>query len=279
MKKLFFLFKIIISVSFLFLFCTTHHPHKPVQEEADTYTYEMMYKDSFDLIIKEVENPTIIDTLYTEMYIAYNTIGEDFNNYSKESYNIALDRIDKLVEIDTVILHRIFFLDKKLNLYSFSGDFDSFYKTSYQQYNLLPEKSMNRLFSLSQLFLVTNQLDSAKIYLDKTIEISEEVIQTSNNNKKRLFAFETKINSLILQKKDIEAKAFIRKMLNEEKDTEILKYLNGINNHNYYEMLKKKLLTITNKEELFNIRKKIQTTTNKEELLELRKKYSKHYTK
>lgn len=202
-----------------------------IVNSCDSYNsspYERMYKDSFDILLSRVKapnHPDKLDTLYTEMYIALKT-----SENSLESQEIVLNRVERLMQMDTIIENQIHYLDAKLIILSLQGKEKDYWDTAYKSYLLYPVNSLERLSSLTAYYKKINQnTDSATYYFNKTINIAEGLL-TSNDSETRMKAIVTKISNLCLFDCDDENKKFIQEQLRIETDPDIIELLQQINN-------------------------------------------------
>ena len=184
------------------------------------YDYETMYKDSFAVLIGSLESsdytPTIADTLYTEMYIGLKTLESD-----EKSAQIVLDRVSELMKIDTIKENQIHYLDAKAIVLSYQKKYDEYWNNAYEQYNLYPENSHERLESLGVWFKNRGNNDSAVYYFDKCIEVYQNKLSEAQNRQDREDAIFAILRSYMLQDKDNEARLFATsvKTLDLDKDT------------------------------------------------------------
>lgn len=189
--------------------------------------YDNLYKDSFDILLHQNgENLNYIDTLYTEMYIALKSLSPNSDN--GQYAQLVIEKADKLISIDTIRENQIHYLDAKQIAQSIIKDKDGFIRTAFQQFNLYPENSFERLSSLGSLFLTINNKDSADYYLNRSLQVSKELLSSSNNEmiEKGIFGV---LYSLVLLDKDFEAKYFIKEQLHNSHPVEIKESLNYYN--------------------------------------------------
>ena len=137
-------------------------------------------------------------------------------------------KVDKLLKIDTIKINQIDYLEAKIIAQAILKDKEGIIKSSFQQYNLYPENSFERLSSLGSLYLATNQRDSANYYLNKSLQISKENLSSSNNEtiEKGIVGV---LHSLILLNKDQEAKSFIKEQLDNNPSNNIKELLYSVN--------------------------------------------------
>lgn len=198
------------------------------EKNADSYDYETMYKDSFDILIKRCgEQLELADTLYTEMYMALKTCGEDSLHLSKASCDIVLDRVDKLMKIDTIKANQRRYLYAQMKVYSMMHDFDKFMETEYLYWNTYPANHIERLSGMGVHFLVLQNQDSANYYLNKAISSVDNFTDFSDTED-RLSAIMGKATSLILLKRDREALVYLQEQVRRENDEEGKEMLESI---------------------------------------------------
>jgi hypothetical protein len=181
--------------------------------------YEIMYKDSFDILLHSMEPPyNKVDTIYTEMYIALKAMRHD---NSEQCANMVCEKVEVLFRMDSVKENQIQYLEAKQIAQSVLKDEKGYIETAYRQYNLYPENSFERLGSLGSLFLSMNKKDSAEFYLNKCVETSMANLH-SQNNEIREKSILGVIHGLVLLGKDQEAKDFLQNQLkqNLSKDLE-----------------------------------------------------------
>ncbi|MCR5157603.1 MAG: hypothetical protein K6D37_00595 [Prevotella sp.] len=112
-----------------------------------------MYKDSFEVLLHSETPPySLADTIYTEMYIALKAIKNDKTN---QCAKLVCEKVDKLLKIDTIKINQIDYLEAKIIAQAILKDKEGIIKSSFQQYNLYPENSFERLSSLGSLYLAT----------------------------------------------------------------------------------------------------------------------------
>lgn len=221
MKKIM-LFTLCITIIMHLVGCS-YKTDKPV------YGYEEMYKDSFDILINHQESPLLVDTLYTEMYIALKTCHTGNQNMSDSSCQIVLDRVERLLLMDSIIENQQNYLEAKQIVLSMQGKYNEMLGAMYQSYNLYPKNSIERQSSLAFYFLVLEKQDSALHYLNKSLEVSEVMLK-SKDRKSRMPAIYTKINSLIYLNRDADAKKFVKEQLLSETDSEMIEIIINIDN-------------------------------------------------
>ena len=188
-------------------------------------SYDALYTDSFDILINQLgDSVTYVDTLYTEMYIALKSMspGDD-----GQCAKMVIEKVDKLMELDTIKENQIQYLEAKQIAQSVLKDKKGFIETIYQQINLYPENSFERLGSLGSFFLATNQTDSANYYLNKCIQVSKENLNSGNDEIKEKGIMGV-LHGLVLLNKDQEAKSFIKEQLQIYTSGEIEELLRSI---------------------------------------------------
>lgn len=197
--------------------------------DKTVYGYEEMYKDSFDILINRVESPLLVDTVYTEMYIALKTCIAGNHKLHDSSCQIVLDRVERLLLMDSIIENQQKYIEAKQLVLGMQGKYDEVLDAMYESFNLYPENSLERLSGIAYYFLVLEKQDSALYYLDKSLEVSDTMLMSKDRNSKML-AVLTKVNSLIFLDRDADAKKFVKEQLLSETDSEILEILTEIDN-------------------------------------------------
>lgn len=178
--------------------------------------YDKMYRDSFDILIQpRINKPlTKVDTMYTEMYIALKTMAKD-----KRSAPMVIRKVDSLVILDTLKANQIDYLECKLMALVSMGKKKEAYKLGYRIFNLYPENSYERLVSLGGYYITTNQMDSAKYYLERSLAVARSFLKSSSEKVQTDGAVCT-LTSLIMLGRDEEAKSFIKERLNSKPSVE-----------------------------------------------------------
>lgn len=199
-------------------------------EQIDTKepkSYEEMYRDSFDVLIGSLDYaPTYADTLYTEMYIALKTLESD-----SKSADIVLDRVSKLMVEDTIKENQIHYLDAKSIVLSIQGKEDEFWDNAYEQFNLYPENSYERLISLGALFKKKGNNDSATYYFDKCMVEYQKKLSTRQDDVDMEEIIYAILCSYVLQDKDTEAKLFVKDMSANDFEPEVMELLEYVTNN------------------------------------------------
>lgn len=227
-----------------------------IATEIGSYNFETMYKDSFDILINQLgDSLTLADTLYTEMYIAWKTRGKDSLHISKQSCDIVIDRVGKLMAIDTVRGHQRGYLNVQMMVYRILKNYDKFMETEYQYWNTYPDNSLERLSNLGCHFLVLEKQDSANYYFNKAISVADNLSET-NDADKRLSSILTKVTSLVYLKNDKEALTYLQEQVTRERDERNIEYLESTIND--FDVFKKMLwASISN---IVDMNKKMQNT-------------------
>ena len=208
MKKIIYLLSIIIST--MLCCCSNKQTKSNTGSNTGIPSYDKLYDELFDeLIHKDVENPNYLDTLYTEMYIAVKALNK---GNEEECSKMICEKVDLLVELDTIKENQIHYLEAKLIAQRILKDNNGIIKNLYQTYNLYPENSFERLGSLGSLYLATNNNDSATYYLNKCLEVSK-INLNSNNNEIKEKAIMGVCHSLVLLEKDQELKDILKEQL------------------------------------------------------------------
>ena len=87
------------------------------------------------------------------------------NDKTNQCAKMVCEKVDQLMKIDTIKVNQIDYLEAKQIAQGILKDKEGFINSAFQQYNLYPENSFERLSSLGSLYLATNQRDSANYYL------------------------------------------------------------------------------------------------------------------
>lgn len=192
--------------------------------------YKQSYEENFAQLISrlisqdEGRQPDLCDTLYTEMYIALKVLSED----DKEAQQIVIDRVNQLLELDTIQENRRKYFEAAKIVYSCRKDYDNFWRMALKEFETYPLNSIQRNASLALFYTNVKSLpDSAKFYIEKTIAISKRHI-SSNDPKVRIDGYCANISMLILQGQDEAAKKYLKDILDIEKDKEIIEILDDI---------------------------------------------------
>lgn len=210
MKKSFYFLAILLASVMMSCSNKQSRPvNTSVQSQDSLGAYDEMYKDSFDILIhSRIKSPlTKVDTMYTEMYIALKTMAKD-----KRSAPMVISKVDSLVVLDTVKANQIDYLECKQMALASMGRKKEAYKLGYRIFNLYPENSYERLVSLGGYYITTNQIDSAKYYLERSLAVARSFLKSSSKKVQTDGAVCT-LTSLIMLGRDEEAKSFIRERL------------------------------------------------------------------
>ena len=192
---------------------------------AGVSSYDALYKDSFEVLLHSETPPySQSDTIYTEMYIALKAMKNDKTN---QCAKMVCEKVDQLMIIDTIKINQIHYLEAKQIALGILKDKEGFIKSAFQQFNLYPENSVERLSSLGSLFLATNQNDSANYYLNRCLQVSKENLSSSDsaNVEKGVMGV---FHSLVLLNKDQEAKSFIKKQFDNNPSEDLKKLLHSL---------------------------------------------------
>lgn len=203
--------KCFIAIVFAAIICGCTNKQQKQLSSAPIYTdtigaYDEMYRDSFDILINSrLKKPlTKVDTLYTEMYIALQTMGKD-----RKSAPMVIRKVDSLMLLDTIKANQIDYLEcKQMALAALNKKKDAI-KLGYKIFNLYPENSYERLVSLGGYFITMNQKDSARFYLEKSLTVARSFLKSSSE-KVQTDGMVGALTSLIMLGRDSEAKAFIK---------------------------------------------------------------------
>lgn len=199
-------------LSFFLMIESCKNSSKPTDMGLEFNGYETMYKDSFNILIhRRGDDLNLVDTLYTEMYIATKSCIED-----SSSCDIVIDRVNKLIKMDTIKENQRRYLEAQMMAYSIKKDIDNFLKAQYKYMNTYPQNSIERLSGLVGYFLTVHEQDSANYYFSKVISYPDDF----DDANKRLFTTICKIQSFLLFNKDEEAQDYLRERINKEQDEE-----------------------------------------------------------
>lgn len=130
----------------------------PVKKSA-RLDYSTMYEDSFDIFLHKY-NPheskatpyTLEDTLYTELCIAMKTCGKSEAEHSEESWQIIMNRVERLMKISESPEDKIKYLDAKMIALAMKKKYREVWKVQHQMYSLMPEDDPARTISIAMLF-------------------------------------------------------------------------------------------------------------------------------
>ena len=130
------------------------------------------------------------------------------------------------MKIDTIKVNQIDYLEAKQIAQGILKDKEGFINSAFQQYNLYPENSFERLSSLGSLYLATNQRDSANYYLNRCLQVSKEYLQSSDyaTMEKGVLGI---LHSLVLLNKDQEATSFIKEQLDNNPSEDLKELLHS----------------------------------------------------
>lgn len=199
------LFLSILSFFLIVESCKNHAKVKP-----ESYDYETMYKDSFNILInRRGGHLDMVDTLYTEMFIALKTSVRD-----SSSCGIVIDRVSKLMKMDTIKENQRCYLEAQMAVCGITKDIDKFLESQYQYINTYPHNSIERLSGLVGYFLTIHEQDSVNYYFNKVISCPEDF----NDPMKRQLIVMCKLQSFILLDKDEEARDYLKEQINKEQD-------------------------------------------------------------
>lgn len=191
------------------------------KESRESYSYDEMYKDSFDILLNKLGTKTQIDTLCVEMYIALNTCGEESeNNISKKSCKIVLNRAERLLQIDTLKENKFKYLEAKKTALSLLQEKEKFTKTVYQYLKLYPHNSLEGNLQLGIHFYARNETDSSNYYLNKTIVLADSLL-VFGNPEERTEAIVRKVASHMLLEENNIARKFISSQIQIEKSIKV----------------------------------------------------------
>lgn len=205
--------------------------------------YEDMKEKMFDSLINELgANPTHLDTIYAEMYIALKVIKE-----YPPAEDTVLVKGNYLVENDDDIENKIHYLEAISIVYSARKDYDNFWKTNFKIYNLYPKESLERNSSFAMFYKMRENTDSALFYINKTIDIANKDV-LSKDKETRYKAYMIKATMLIINSKDDEALSYLKSCLLKEKDNENRELIEATINN--FEEFKEMTLSSVNNEKM-----------------------------
>lgn len=197
---------------------------KSSQQITGVTSYDALYKDSFEILLHSDTPPySLADTIYTEMYIALKAMKNDKTN---QCAKMVCEKVDQLMKIDTIKVNQIDYLEAKQIAQGILKDKEGFINSAFQQYNLYPENSFERLSSLGSLYLATNQRDSANYYLNRCLQVSKEYLHSSDyaTMEKGVLGI---LHSLVLLNKDQEATSFIKEQLDNNPSEDLKELLHS----------------------------------------------------
>jgi hypothetical protein len=206
--------------------CASKHEESP---------YEKMKAEKFDQLIKQLgDNPTNLDTIYTEMYIALQVAEED-----STAHQLVIDKATLLLAQDTIMENRIHYLEAMCIIYSMDKNYDKYWETFLRQLDCYPTESLERLTSYALYHAMKNNKDSMLIYSDKAIAIAKP-LEISTDPDSRINGYITICSMLVAQGNDVEAKAYIDNKIKEETNQDNLETLTEMSNN--FDSFKKEII-------------------------------------
>lgn len=208
--KSFFTWIAICCIGFLQSGCTSSPTKEPRTE------YEKAYDTQFPELIKSLDRtPDVIDTLYTEMYIALQTMRKD-----EAAGDIVVDRVNRLIELDTIKENQRHYLEALSIAYSLRKDYDNFWRTALKSYDTYPTNSFQRLSSLAAYYTYIDiNPDSAAHYIAAAHRAADRLKHSDSANDRMGYYF-GKATLYTIDGKDENAKAMLRECIANENDEE-----------------------------------------------------------
>ena len=186
-----------------------------------------MYADSFDILINRLDGEiTIIDTLYTKMYIALKTCyNKQTNMVDNNTCDTFYALYNQLRMIDTNDIWLSECTEMKATVQSLQGRKDESRATLRENYYRMPKNKWERASYLGMDYYSLGIIDSAEYYLESCVKLCDSIVKESTDTNERRAAAFNKWACLTLLNHDKEASLFVDTMLRTERDSELRELL------------------------------------------------------
>lgn len=191
--------------------------------------YNKMYADSFETVLAQCTqitgftHLTIVDTLYTEMYIALKSCTEN----DTDALHLVFQKVDSLMELDSITGRKLKCLEAKGIAFGFRKDIKGFLANEYQKYLLYPDSSAEKYLGIGMYLRHQGHDDEAKSNFIKTVALADEQLANGYGNREELYLF--KISALAFCGDDEKVHSVIANALATETDAALIETLNEIN--------------------------------------------------
>ncbi len=203
------------------------------------------YHEQFDSLLNSLgRTPDRIDSLYTEMYIAFKASIND-----SVARNIVIEKANQLLELDTIRDNQLHYLEAVSFVYRLNEDDDKFRQTAFRAWNLYPTESVERLSSYAMYYSKSNNLDSLRSYSERATNAAQRLLK-SRDSEDRGKGIVASLIIMIINNQQSEGKLYLEERIKSESDPELIQMLKDI--YDDYDYIVVEIKKSTNCKFLFN---------------------------